>query len=119
MLIKAVTDFLNNNSGDYYEIKDVAGFIERETNVVLSIKGQIIAVCLFAIENETANVFELTIKKEFRARNLVKYISFLGLKKFPFLRYVLFKRGRRQEKSKDRKVSLYRILGANNVKEKK
>lgn len=87
-------------------------FIKNNTYVILhDKKGNVVAACVWNVNQTNADVQELIISPAFRSKGIVKLIAALGWKKFPFLKSISFVRERKYQDGKPRAYSLSRFIG--------
>lgn len=97
---------------DEEEILEVIpGFIKNNTYVILRRHDEIIAVCVWNMNSETAEIVELIIHPDCRSKRLIGFITALGWRKFPYLKFVKFERERKYPNRKPRVYRIDRLLG--------
>lgn len=72
--------------------------------------GPIIAIALFNIFKNTAEILEVIVRPEFRNKGLLKRLMVKGLRKWPETKYFLFKRGRKYPGREQRIYNFVKVL---------
>lgn len=95
--IQEIFDFVKQNYRAFYKEselkKAIKGHINFGTYVVLRDDKGIAAVCRWNIAGNVAHVLDLILRKDVKGRGLIKYVTALGWKKFPYLKWITFERG--------------------------
>lgn len=120
--IERIVNFAEKYGNINYSIDElrlvIPVFVSNNTFVLVVKDGFLVAFCIFNIFEETADVLECIIHPEHRNKGLLKYIAYLGWKKFPFLKRFTFIRERKELATRPRVYELSDLFkGVDNGKQ--
>ncbi len=113
MDIPKIVKFWRKNG--YYDVdidtlKDIIEkHISYNTFLIEEYNDEIIGICRFNIDDIVCTTLDVVIKPEYRNRNMLRLFILKGLKKFPYIKKIRFKRGLRHTRIKE--YDIYKFLG--------
>lgn len=94
--IKEILAFVKANYRSFYKEADlkkaIIGHLKFGTYIVLKDSSGIAAVCRWNVRGPVAEVLDLIIRKDASRKGLIKYVTAMGWKKFPYLKWIAFER---------------------------
>ena len=113
-MLDKIVEFIHRFGGVNYSLDqlriNLEGFIKNNTLVILEDKSEIVAVCLWNIKDDIADIAEVVIHPKHRTKGLLKYICVLGLQKFPFLKKLRFIRDRKYKGREPHEIDIYKFI---------
>lgn len=110
--IKEIVDFIKFHYKSVFpkQEKDlkkaIEGHINYGTYIVLKDDKGIAAVCRWNVKGTIAHVLDLIVRPDVQRKGLIKYVTALGWKKFPYLKWITFER---ELKYQGREIKYYPI----------
>jgi hypothetical protein len=115
--LEKISQFVVNNYiyKDKEKIKDVIKqhILYHTLAVEYDKQGNVLAVCRWNINGDTAYILDLIISKDHRSKVFIKIILKKGLNIWKNIKYISFKRGVKYPDRELRKYSVSKFLGGN------
>jgi hypothetical protein len=117
-MVKEIVSFIRDNDNGYYDDCNLEEWVQehisyKTCNVIYDKDGEIIAVARWNVEGDTAEILDVTIRKDNRSistlKELIRHCYKYGHIEFPFVKYIKFERGRRND-MKTRKYKIRRLI---------